>query len=279
MKDLQPKKRSKIRLVAGKLYFMSRRYIYWYLSGTRFARKRPNKSYERVVFSHRTPLIRKLKDVDMWMQYNKIENLKIATSRIDGTVIMPGETFSFWKTVGRPTRRKGYKEGMVLFNGRVIAGVGGGLCQLSNLIYWMTLHTPLTVVERWRHSYDVFPDSNRTQPFGSGATCSYNYIDLQIRNDTSQPFVLRVRVTDTHLEGEWRSDRDIDERYEIYEKEHYITQQLWGGYTRHNVIARMVYNSQGIFLRDEEITENNAIMMYQPFITEGNFAYDRIKQF
>ena len=49
---------------------------------------------------------------------------------------------------------------------------GGGLCQLSNLIYWMTLHTPLTITERYRHSYDVFPDSNRTQPFGSGEPAS-----------------------------------------------------------------------------------------------------------
>ena len=62
-------------------------------------------------------------------------------------------------------------EGMILRNGRVASGVGGGLCQMTNLLYWMTLHTPLTVTERWRHGYDVFPDSNRTQPFGSGATC------------------------------------------------------------------------------------------------------------
>ena len=86
----------------------------------------------------------------------------------------------------RPTRilkaGKCLTGGMVLHNGGFKPGVGGGLCQLSNLIYWMTLHTPLTVVERWRHSYDVFPDAERTQPFGSGATVAYNHIDLQIRN-------------------------------------------------------------------------------------------------
>ena len=58
---------------------------------------------------------------------------------------------------------------MLLKNGTVQYGCGGGLCQLSNLIFWMTLHTPLEVKERHRHGYDVFPDSNRTQPFGSGA--------------------------------------------------------------------------------------------------------------
>ncbi|MEI3305467.1 MAG: VanW family protein [Dysosmobacter sp.] len=58
----------------------------------------------------------------------------------------------------------------------------------------MTLHTPLTVVERYRHSHDVFPDANRTQPFGSGATCAYPHRDLMIRNDTQQPFQLCLRV-------------------------------------------------------------------------------------
>lgn len=48
----------------------------------------------------------------------------------------------------------------------------------------MTIHTPLTVVERWRHTYDVFPDNNRTQPFASGATCAYPALDLQIENRT-----------------------------------------------------------------------------------------------
>ena len=57
---------------------------------------------------------------------------------------------------------------------------------MTNLIYWMTIHTELTIVERWRHGFDVFPDAGRTQPFASGATCAYNYIDLQIRNDTDQ---------------------------------------------------------------------------------------------
>ncbi|MCK9911052.1 VanW family protein, partial [Microbacteriaceae bacterium K1510] len=86
------------------------------------------------------------------------------------------------------------------------SGVGGGLCQLSNLIYWMTLHTPLTVTERYRHSYDVFPDAERTLPFGSGATCYYNYLDLQISNLTEQPFQLQIALTESHLAGEWRAN-------------------------------------------------------------------------
>lgn len=77
-----------------------------------------------------------------------------------------------------------------------------GLCQLSNLIFWMTLHTPLEVIERHRHGYDVFLDSNRTQSFGSGATCFYPYGDLMIRNPTGEPFQLRLQVGEEYLERE-----------------------------------------------------------------------------
>jgi len=159
--------------------------------------------------------------VAMRLQHNKVKNLTIASRRLNGLMVKPGETFSFWRRIGNPTRRKGYVEGMVLFYGNVTAGVGGGLCQLSNLIYWMALHTPLTVTERHRHSYDVFSDSGRTQPFGSGATCAYNYLDLQIKNETDRPYQLIVYLTDTHLVGEWRSTTPSLRRYEVYEKEHF----------------------------------------------------------
>lgn len=101
----------------------------------------------------------------MYLQYNKIENLKIAIQRIDGLILKKGEIFSYWRNIGEPTKKKGYKMGMVLKDGKFEEDIGGGLCQLSNLVYWITLHTPLTIIERWRHTYDVFPDAKRSQPF------------------------------------------------------------------------------------------------------------------
>ncbi len=183
---------------------------------------------------------------------------------------MPGETFSYWRLIGKPNRRKGYVEGMVLFYGGFKAGVGGGLCQLSNLLYWITLHTPLEVAERHRHSYDVFPDANRTQPFGSGATCAYNYLDLRIKNNTDEPYQLVLSMEDGNLSGEWRTTKQAIHNYEIYEKEHRISQHHWGGYERYNSIYRKVYNQEGELVSDEFITENRALMMYQPFLESGS---------
>lgn len=242
----------------------------WYLERSKFAAKQEPSILPVEVNRHQTPLIRQLKNVDMWMQTNKVINLKLALQKVNGIVIRPGETFSYWKLIGRPSRRKGYVEGMVLFYGSFRSGIGGGLCQLSNLIYWITLHTPLEVTERHRHSYDVFPDSNRNQPFGSGATCAYNYLDLQIYNPTDQPYQLNVYLTDDHLVGSWNTTMESKFNYEIYEKEHSMTQQSGGGYVRQNLIFRRVFNVEGELVDDQYVTENYALMMYPPFLKQGN---------
>ena len=193
-------------------------------------------------------------------------NLRLAAAKLNGLLLRPGETFSYWKTIGKPTRKKGYQDGMVLFLGRIGTDVGGGLCQLSNLIFWMTLHTPLTVVERYRHSHDVFPDANRTQPFGSGATCAYPHRDLMIRNDTDAVFQLCVRVGETHLHGEWRSVSPPQVRYTIVERNPRMDQAAWGGYIRHNELYRCTFDLKGSFLREEFLFSNDAIMMYSPLL-------------
>lgn len=263
---LKPKKRTIIRLMVGKNYYKIRRHLKWFLGSQKLAKQCTGASMPYVYFSHRTPLLRKLKDVDMELQYNKIINLKIAVKRVNNIVIYPGETFSYWRAIGNPTRSKGYVDGMVLFCGTYKKGIGGGLCQLSNLIYWMTIHTPLTVVERYRHSFDVFPDSNRTQPFGSGATCVYNYRDLVIRNDTSTPFQLVIEVGEEYLIGEWRCKDKPLYTYKVYEADHKMKSEFWGGYSRHNILYRKKYDIEGLEIDDEFITENHALMMYSPFI-------------
>ena len=267
LNNAPPRPRGRVRMNLGRLYYTWRRRLQWMVSGAKYARTlRPEVNLPYLVFPHKTPLLRKLRHVDMQLQYNKITNLRLASLTMNGLILKPGEVFSFWRQVGRPTRRQGYLEGMVLCNGDFCAGTGGGLCQLSNLIYWMTLHTPLTVEERWRHNYDVFPDSNRTQPFGSGATVSYNYIDLQIKNHTSSDYQLMIWLDEDYLCGEWRCSQAPVQYYQVYEKEHLIKAACWGGYTRHNVLGRKVYELNHNEIGDEFVCANQAVMMYQPLL-------------
>ena len=267
VKKLIPIRRSRLRRCLGRTFYTWRRYVLWLSGKYRFARERQrNRELPYVHADHRTPLLRKLGAVDMQYQYNKITNLRLAVEQLDGLILCPGETMSYWKLIGKPTYKKGYLDGLVLYCGRFDYGVGGGLCQLSNLIFWMTLHTPLTVDERYRHSHDVFPDSNRTQPFGSGATCAYPHRDLMITNDTARTFQLRLRVGEEYLEGEWRCDYEPYVRYRVVERDHEIRPEYFGGYSRHNRLYRQTLNPDGKVLCDELIVENHALMMYSPLL-------------
>lgn len=263
-----PIQRTWLRLRLGKAYYAGRRYLLWRSPRFHWAALRQEELLPCLQFSHATPLYRHLRGEDMELQKNKVTNLRLAVARLDGLVLRPGETFSYWKLIGKPTRRKGYLDGMVLFLGHIGSDVGGGLCQLSNLIFWMTLHTPLTVVERYRHSHDVFPDTGRTQPFGSGATCAYPHRDLMIRNDTDQAFQLCLRVGDTHLEGQWRAEKPLVCRYEIVERNARMDQASWGGYIRHNELFRRVYPLNGDWAKEEFLFANDAIMMYSPLLPD-----------
>ncbi len=266
---LKPKYRSGIRSYLGKLFYTYKRLLYWYMGSDKHAEVHETELLEHRISSHKTPLYRELKNVDMWLQHNKAENLSIALKHLNGVVIKPGETFSYWKLIGKPTYAKGYKDGMVLHYGKFKSGVGGGLCQLSNMIYWMTLHTPLTITERHRHSFDVFPDSNRTQPFGSGATCVYNYRDLRITNNTNEIYQIILSIQDGYLTGDILSDKEPYFNYEIYENEHEISHQYWGAYVRHNEIRRKVFNIENQLIDDQRVCINDALMMYEPFLEHG----------
>lgn len=184
------------------------------------SRKKQTALLPYILARHQSVLRRKLGDSDPRLQEQKVTNLRIAAEALSGLLIAPGETFSFWYTVGKPTAKRGYVGGMLLSNGRVIEGIGGGLCQMSNLIYWLLLHGPFRTVEHHHHSMDVFPDSGRTLPFGSGATIVYPIADLRMKNTSDDTLQLEIWLTDTHLKGRLRSCQPSRQRVHIAEYDH-----------------------------------------------------------
>lgn len=131
----KPIKRSYIRLKLSSLYYGLLRKISWIRMNNILASNYQQEELPYSYYSHRTILLRKLRDVDMWLQHNKTINLKIASKKLNGILIRPGEVFSYWKLIGNPSKKKGYVDGMILKNGSFGADTGGGLCQLSNLIF------------------------------------------------------------------------------------------------------------------------------------------------
>ena len=264
----KPIKRGRLRQLIGKEYFILKRKWNWIFSDKKYAKKKTSHEFKHSVFKHKSLILRPLKDVEMYLQENKRTNLELAIRHLNQFVIKPNEYFSLWKLVGRPTKRKGYLEGLVLKNGKIDKDIGGGLCQIGNLLFWIFAHSPLTIKERYRHSFDVFPDINRKVPFGAGATLAYNYIDLQIKNETQGNFILKLWMDQTHLHGELVSKEKLNQSFKVEERNHQIKQQFWGGYSRHNQIVKIISNEHSKI--EEIIVENHAIMMYNPFLENKN---------
>lgn len=173
-------------------------------------------------------------------QANKIINLKLAIPKINHILIKPGQTFSFWKLVGRPTKKKGFVLGMELSKGKAKSGIGGGLCQLSNLLNWLAWHTPLKCTQRSLHSFDPFPDKNRVLPFGSGAAIFWNYVDWQVTNSTQKTFQIIVWIRGNHLKGEIRCCTPPEKEFSVFEKNHFFSYQNEQWY-RSNEIWRRIF--------------------------------------
>lgn len=241
------------------------RYKDWYFSGTKFAKERNFNKLPYRAKKHQSVLIRKLGDSDKQLQINKVQNLKIAIKKIDGIIIKPGEVFSFCKTVGLPTKHKGYLKGMELCFGEARPGIGGGLCQIVNLLNWLIIHSPLTVIERHHHSFDPFPDDGRVLPFGSGATIFYNYGDFQVKNNTKYTFQINLWISEKCLEGELRIDNELDFAYHVFEKNHKFL-KINDKYYRQNEIWRneIAKFESGKILNTELVTKNFALVKYVP---------------
>lgn len=245
-------------------YHRARRRLQWMRSSTPWARTQAEDRLPVRVKRHKSLLLRELGESEMWMQNNKVRNLTLAANRIDGVLIRPGETFSFNQVVGNCTRRKGYVEGMRLSNGEARPGVGGGICQLANLLHWMVLHSPLTVTERSAHSFDPFPDNGRVLPWGVGCSIVYNYVDLQFRNDTDRTFQVRVSVGERYLDGELLADDESPSSYRVFARgERFLKYD--GRFFRRNQIWRTVIDRRtGDTTGEELIRENVALVKYFP---------------
>ncbi len=247
-------------------YRRLRRYLSWWLDGRRYctAASPAAASLPYRIRKHQSLLIRRLGSVDLRLQHNKVENLRLVVAALDGVLLHPGETFSFCRLVGRPSRRRGFREGVELSFGIPRPGIGGGICQSTNLLYWLALHSELTVSERHHHTCDPFPDEGRVLPWSSGAAVFYNYLDFQLTNHTADTFQIRLWLTEAHLVGELRVDRPPKYRYHVYERNHRFLCDGSAYFRRNEIWRRAVNRSTGITERRELISSNFGRVLYEP---------------
>lgn len=167
------------------------------------------------LFETSCPLYNRETGFDMAYQENKVFNLKLAAATLDHVVIRPHETFSFWKLVRYADRNTPYKDGLTVVDGKLTTAPGGGMCQMSNLLFWMFLHAPLTVVERHGHDVKDFPEPPSDAPMGVDATVSEGWLDLKVRNETEDSFQISIAFDEDHITGRLWTDQDTGQFYEV----------------------------------------------------------------
>ncbi|MBR6414154.1 MAG: VanW family protein [Oscillospiraceae bacterium] len=151
--------------------------------------------------------------------WNRTTNLKLACEAIDGTIVMPGEVFSFNKVVGERTEEKGYKEAIAyVHGGESKPELGGGVCQVASSIYYSVLLADLKTVQREPHMYLV-----DYVPSGMDATIFWGYLDYKFENTSPYPIKIQASVHDGQvhivlLGTEWK-DYTVKLSYEVLETE------------------------------------------------------------
>ena len=233
-----------------------------FLGKEKFAKLKQDKKLSNVVYKYNSIIIKKGKDIDPTTQKNKAINIRLASSKITGIIIRPGEMFSFWRTVGTVNKRKGYKEGRVLRRDKLITGTGGGLCNLANTINNLILHSPLQIVEFHKHSDALASDIGHRVPMANGTSVSYNYIDYRFKNNTNQNVQILLWCDDEKLYGELRSEQEFPYKYELIEENHHFEKENDKYYRISKIYRNIIQKETGNIRNKELIWDNHSLVMF-----------------
>lgn len=219
--------------------------------------------YAHVLADRSSPLRRGAAGYDPRLQTGKERNVVLVASLLDGLLIPANRVFSYHHLVGRPSRLRGFRSGLELHDGRMSAGVGGGCCQVANLLYMLALEGGMKIVERHRHMLDLFPDEDRRVPFGCGATVFYNQADLRFENPLPQAVLLRTWVEQGVLRAQLGACAPVPWTVEVYEVDHRFFREN-GDWYRENRIHRRFTLRDGTLLLDREEAHNLGRVLYEP---------------
>lgn len=215
-------------------------YIKMYFDRNQYATKKVTKQLPYLVFETDSLLQSKNSGFDMKYQLNKVNMLQLAAKTINHIVINPGETFSFWQLVRFADRYQPNKDVINISESKITGTYEGGLYQLSNMLFWLFLHTPLTIVERHGHSVEAFPTSEEL-PDGTDAAVSEGWLDLKVKNNTTEKYQIEISFEDGIMHGQIRINHYLDYSYEVFNQNVFYVKK-----------ANKVYQSLSVWQRISE---------------------------
>lgn len=241
-----------------------KRHIQNFKQGKKFSKTRKESLLPNLVSSHSIKLIKRGPGIDINLQKGKAANIQIAAQTLNHIIIKPGEEFSFWSLVGNTTKRKGYQEGRVIFNEEVVPGIGGGLCNLANLLHLLIVHSPMEITEFHAHSDALDPDKGERKPFANGTSVQYNNQDYRFKNNTDQVMQLRTWVDNEILFGELRSESQFPFTFQIIEEDHHFKKEGDHYYRNSMIYREKLDRKTEEILGKELILKNHSMVMYDP---------------
>lgn len=241
---------------------ITKRHLQNFRSKETFSTEYSDDLLDNVVTDYHSDLIKRGKGIDLELQKNKVINIDLACQSLNKLVIKPGEVFSFWKTVGKTTKRKGYKHGRVIEKNNLKPGIGGGLCNLGNTVHLLVLHSPLDVTEIHTHSDALAPDHGERVPYSSGTSVSYNNIDFRFKNNTDQDFQFHMWVEDDHLHAELRSVHDIPYEYRLVEEDHHFAKEGEKYFRISKIYRETLDKETGEVIKKGLIRDNHSEVMF-----------------
>lgn len=206
-----------LRQKQRKLFF----YTKMKMDDNNYANIQKNGFFKHKVFESKEKMINENSGYKLEYQYNKVYNLKLAAQVLNRLIIRPNETFSFWNIVRKADRDIPFKNGLNLVDGKIKSSYGGGLCQLSNQLYCVFLHSPLTIIERAAHEVESFPHKDN-ELYGVDATVSEGWLDLKVCNNTADTFQLVIFFDEEYIYINLLADKEQKEKYKIYNENNHI---------------------------------------------------------
>ena len=177
---------------------------------------------------------------------NKLKNLALGAGRVNLSVVGFNQNWSFWHYVQQPTQRNGFVVGRNLVNGKLTRQVGGGLCQLSSLMYHLALSVGFQIAERHAHSIDIYREQERFTPLGADATVVWGFKDLRLVNPHAIEIVFECFVKDHFLTGRVYSRGQLPQ-YETT----FIREQMGDHRVLVNTLVNQKQHTQTVYLQKQ----------------------------
>ncbi len=205
---------------------------------------------------------------------HRIHNMRLCCELINGIILCPREIFSMRRIVGDATPERGFKSGPMLVNGKMTLSCGGGLCQISSVLFNIALLAGLDILERHNHSVDLWGE-DRFIDLGRDATYAYGLKDLKFRNPLPHPVMLVMEVLNEQevcarvLAPQLLNSRPRIET-QVLRK---ITPRGVRGQNAtvsKNIVGWDVYTKRIIDLAGDEIVTYEARDIYKPISIDGN---------